>query len=73
MTAPICRDCKFSSQETLTKSCVRDSEVDLVDGTLYGKKYKCAEERGYDVYYLRRAIAIGHEVCGVEGKFFEAK
>ena len=71
--ALFCIKCKFYSDRTSTGNCHRASEINLVDGSFFGAVYPCTKERGYDHEYLLRSVTMGHEICGVEGKFFEAK
>ena len=68
-----CIECKFYSDRTYAGSCHRDSGINLVDGSFLGAVYNCTKERGYDHEYNRESRELNHEICGVEGKFFEAK
>ena len=65
-----CIDCKHFS---IKATCRRDSSRDLVYGIHQGPTYECAEERGYDPEYISRSFLLNHEICGVEGRFFEVK
>jgi len=65
-----CVDCKHFS---IKATCRRDSSRDLIYGVHQGPDYECTKERGYDPEYIKKSIAINHEICGFEAKFFEAK
>jgi hypothetical protein len=69
----LCINCKYFKNNSDEGSCYRNSKVDLVFGSSNGSHYSCYKERGYDAAYLFTSIGINHEICGVEGKFFEAK
>ena len=68
-----CFNCKHFDYSSITANCTRNSSRDLVYGTYQGSKYSCAAERGYDPEYISRSFLLNHEICGVEGKFFEVK
>ena len=69
----LCIECKFYSDSTYAGSCYRASRINLVDGSFFGTVYNCTKERGYDHEYNRTSRELNHDICGVEGQFFEAK
>jgi len=68
-----CVDCKHFKNTSYEGGCYRDGIVYLVFGSFNGLHYSCHKERGYDNDYIIKSIANNHEICGVEGQFFEAK
>lgn len=71
--ALFCFNCKYFEHLTPIASCTRDAKRDLVYGAYTAHKYSCVKERGYDAEYLSRSFQINHQICGVDGKFFEVK
>jgi len=68
-----CVDCKHFEHAAISAACRRDAERELVYGSYTGIKYVCHKERGYDNDYISKSIVNNHEICGVDGRFFEAK
>ena len=68
-----CVDCNHFKKTSHEGSCYREGTVDLVFGVYNGTHYSCYKERGYDNNYISKSIANNHEICGVDGRFFEAK
>ena len=68
-----CVDCKHFKKTSYEGSCYREATVDLVFGVSSGTHYSCYKERGYDNNYISKSIVNNHEICGVDGRFFEAK
>ena len=65
-----CFTCK-SFNNMFLGLCKRDASYGASLGSLQGTMYSCNKERGFDDAYLRQALEANHEICGVEGKFYE--